>query len=131
MCVCSGKNSDSCPRSSASRAMSAGAIAPWAGKIATPMSMRPSPGAGGAAARSFTCEIPEDQIRYAAGLGLALDLVLEVVDDLHPVRDIGDIRQGHVHADAGAHWEGRREAYPIQPVVEDHADIVHRENLIE
>src|SRR5215471_5353669 len=44
MCVCSGKNSDSCPRSSASRAMSAGAMASWVGKIATPVSMRPSLG---------------------------------------------------------------------------------------
>jgi len=42
MCVCSGKNSDSCPRSSASRAMSAGAMASWVGKIATPVSMRPA-----------------------------------------------------------------------------------------
>src|SRR6516165_2902444 len=44
MCVCSGKNRDSCPRSSASRAMSAGAMASWVGKIATPVSMHPSLG---------------------------------------------------------------------------------------
>ena len=42
MCVCSGKNSDSWPRSSASRARSAGAMASWVGKIATPVSMRPA-----------------------------------------------------------------------------------------
>src|ERR1700728_3505315 len=39
MWVCSGKNSDSCPRSSASRAMSPGRIASWVGKIATPNSI--------------------------------------------------------------------------------------------
>jgi len=42
MCVCSGKNSDSCPRSSASLAIAAGVMASWVGKIATPVSMRPA-----------------------------------------------------------------------------------------
>ena len=39
MWVCSGKNNDSWPRSSASRAIAAGSIAPWVGNIATPVSM--------------------------------------------------------------------------------------------
>src|SRR6202008_5025608 len=41
---CSGKNRDSGPPASASRATSAGAMASWVGKIATPVSMRPSLG---------------------------------------------------------------------------------------
>src|SRR5215469_8638160 len=43
MWVCSGKNSDSCPRCSASRATSAGAIALCVGKMATPVSIRRNP----------------------------------------------------------------------------------------
>src|ERR1700761_8952375 len=75
--------------------------------------------------------IAEDEIGHAAGLFFALDLILEVIDGLDPVGYLAHFRQRYVHADARAYGQGRGKPDPVEPVIEDHADVIDGENVPE
>src|SRR3954447_7495146 len=84
---------------------------------------------------SLSQVVAEDEVRHATGLLLALHLVGQPVDGFGTVaaRPLDRLHLGHVHVhpDPAAHPKWRREADPVEAVVEDDGEAVNRADLPE
>src|SRR5438105_1066916 len=113
----------------------AGSAGAMRGAIPMNRNRRGSPHAaetnGAAAARGQQPDLldvqPRDRLRHAGRLLLALDRDRHLVDDLDPALDVldGNVLDGGPHLRADLHR--RREAHPVEPVVDAHPHAVDLE----